>query len=131
MFQGWAELRFQEIRGDKPGIQLFSVIYAILIDIRLDEFPPKCASEYYNNARGCSLQSGLVIVKLRMAWQFFVLTRMIWSVFPTAAKHPCKLYRNEVTPVLGRRPTSDNYVSTRKWEIQCHALSMYSCRSSS
>ena len=40
-------------KGGKPGIQLFSVIYAILIDIRLDEFPrggarkmprpPKCA----------------------------------------------------------------------------------------
>ena len=37
---GGAELRFQEIReGGEPGIQLFSVIYAIIIDIRLDEFP--------------------------------------------------------------------------------------------
>ena len=40
MFQGGrAKLRFQEIRGREPGIQLFSMIYAILIDIRLDEFP--------------------------------------------------------------------------------------------
>ena len=36
---GGAKLRFQEIRGREPGIQLFSMIYAILIDIRLDEFP--------------------------------------------------------------------------------------------
>ena len=33
-----AKLRFQEIREGESGIQLFSVIYAILIDIRLDEF---------------------------------------------------------------------------------------------
>ena len=45
MFQGGgAKLWFQEIGGGgggegEPGIQLFSAIYAILIDIRLDEFP--------------------------------------------------------------------------------------------
>ena len=69
MFQGGAKLRFQEIRGGEPGIQLFSLIdallmggltiavrqvysyilHALLIDIRLDEFPrgarklPQCA----------------------------------------------------------------------------------------
>ena len=37
-----AKLRFQEIReggGGEPEIQLFSVICALLTDIRLDEFP--------------------------------------------------------------------------------------------
>ena len=39
---GGAKWKFQEIRGgggDESGIQLFSMIYAILIDIRLDELP--------------------------------------------------------------------------------------------
>ena len=31
---GGGKLRFQEIRGGEPGIQLFSVIYTMLIDIR-------------------------------------------------------------------------------------------------
>ena len=39
MFQGGTKLRFQEIRGEGAGIQLFLMIYAILIDIRLDKFP--------------------------------------------------------------------------------------------
>ena len=51
-----AKLRFQEIRGQGAGIQLFLMIYAILIDIRLDKFPrgsekkqapPKCAPDTY------------------------------------------------------------------------------------
>ena len=39
--RGGAKLRFQEITGGggEPGIQLFSVIYAIVMDIRLDKFP--------------------------------------------------------------------------------------------
>ena len=37
MFQRGAKLRFQKIREDESGIQLFSVIYTS--DIRLDEFP--------------------------------------------------------------------------------------------
>ena len=39
---GGAKRRFPEIRGGgvgEPGVRLFSVIYAILIEIRLDEFP--------------------------------------------------------------------------------------------
>ena len=47
--EGGAKLRFQEIREGESGIQLFSVIYAILIDIRLDEFPTGGGASAYNH----------------------------------------------------------------------------------